>query len=143
MLLTRINIIAIIITLVLFTFFEGIRRLLRTTLFYKRFEVRNSEVKELAESFGLQFENTSPSLSHLYFSFFRDIKLNHIFGLINNHSVDIVDVYHGIGTWRDGAQTHITIDNQLVKGSISNFTIGARWILTSIPEIRNQLESLK
>lgn len=116
-------------------------------IFFLMIRFRNHMVKKLANEFNLTFEDTMPGFwsSFWYFNLFKDVALNHVYGEVNGHTIDIQDIQHEsvLKFWQRGIrETILLVDGKRFEGTPKNLTLGSIVGLSTTYEIRQYLQSL-
>ncbi len=126
---------------------------------YFRFRERNRNMEQVAKDFGLSFASRLPSLpGFILKSIFRNIEINDLRGSVQNHDIEIRDVFRSLTTFftvvspplpglsnvflsGGNRQTVITVDGQDAKGSVAPLALANPYMLTPVDELRNFLKS--
>ena len=67
---------------------------------YFRFRERNRNMEQVAKDFGLSFASRLPSLpGFILKSIFRNIEINDLRGSVQNHDIEIRDVFRSLTTF--------------------------------------------
>jgi hypothetical protein len=126
---------------------------------YYRFRERNWDMEQLAKDFNFSFESHLSSLpGFILKSIFHNIEINDLRGSVQNHSIEIKDIFRSLTTlftiasppfpgsgniYFSGGnrQTAITVDGQNAKGSFVPLSLANPYTLTPIDELRNFLKA--